>query len=72
MENRIGKDVLYKDQIDYVCLRGFVFNETVTRRRLICDLYNGSVYTTWNGTELNCSSKWNNMLSNFALDVISQ
>lgn len=57
VQSRIGKSFLYKDKLDYVCKQGYVYDNSITRQRLICDRYNGSEYATWNGTELHCSSK---------------
>ena len=57
VQSRIGKSFLYKDKLDYVCKQGYVYNNSITRQRLVCDLYNGSEYATWNGTELHCSSE---------------
>ena len=47
----------YGEQIDYFCLRGFVHNTSVVRKRLVCGLYDNSSYVSWNGTELNCTSE---------------
>lgn len=57
VQSRIGKTFRYKDTLDYVCKQGYIYNNSISRRHLVCDLHNGSNYVTWNGTELICSSK---------------
>ncbi|XP_067933264.1 uncharacterized protein [Watersipora subatra] len=54
VESRIGKSFLYQDIVDYVCKQGYIFNNSIGRRRLVCDLWRGSQYVSWNGTELIC------------------
>ena len=56
MENRIGRSFLYGDTIDYVCKRGFIYDNTITRRRLLCELPEDEDIVRWNETALNCTS----------------
>lgn len=56
VENRVGRSFLFGDTIDYVCRRGYIYDNMITRRRLLCELPPDGTLSRWNDTELNCTS----------------